>query len=191
MQVFAILAAAAAVTVAQQISSDGGFTGSQGSAAISNPNINNGQQFQNSLVDTSDKGGNFFHDLAGNTFTSSLSNMGLMDNNMINPSRTGVMGNTGATANGADNHIGDVVGAGFWRRDAVFNNFGAYPGWGHHSVGAVAWNYPAVPVMAAPVYGYPVAQPVRVAAPVAHAAFPVAGHVNHNVQDASIIQNQA
>ncbi|KAJ2702237.1 hypothetical protein H4R19_005376 [Coemansia spiralis] len=190
MKVFAVLVTLAAAAVAQQIGSDGGFTASEGSAAVSNANTNNGQQFQNSLVSTGDKGGNFFHDLTGNTFVDSASNLGLMDNNMINPSQTSVAGNSGSTTNGANNHIGDILGQGFWKRDAIFNNnFGAgyVHGFAYHPQAPVAWGYPAVPLVA-PVYGYPVAQPAHFAAP---AAYYPAAHINHNVQSADIVQNQA
>ncbi|KAJ2770085.1 hypothetical protein IWQ56_002300 [Coemansia nantahalensis] len=217
MQLFATLLVAASAVMAQQIGSDQGTTVSSGPSAISNPNVNNGQQFQNSLVSAGSKGGNVFEGLTGNTFVDSASNMGMSDNNMINPAHTSVQGNSGATANGEGNFIGDMFQGGFMRRDAVFNNFGAagYPhgfvhngfpvvGAGYAHPGFVHAGYPmavAQPMyarpypVAAPV-AYPVAAPVAhaaypVAAPVAHAAYPVAGHVNHNVQSASIVQNQA
>ncbi|KAJ1833461.1 hypothetical protein LPJ63_002739 [Coemansia sp. RSA 2711] len=175
MKFFATLAIAATAVVAQQVGSDSGPTVADGPAAVSHPNINHGQQTQNSLVDGSDKGGNVFHGLEGNTFNDILSNTGLSDNNFINPSQASVSGNQGPTTNGRDNNIGDILtgfGGALHRRDAVFNN---YP----HSA---AWGHPAAVPVFAPVIGYP-AYP--------HPGFAVpGGHVNHNVQDAAIVQNQ-
>ncbi|KAJ2500618.1 hypothetical protein GGH96_002563 [Coemansia sp. RSA 1972] len=184
MKFFATIALAATAVVAQQIGSSGGPSVSDGEAAVSNPNINNGLQLQNSLADSSDKGGNFFHGLEGNTFTDALSNTGISDNNMINPSTNSVSGNSGATTNGHANQIGDIVHglAGFGgqfrrstirRRDAVVNNFDHSAAWGHPVQG--------VPVFA-PVVGFPVRP---------HPGFAGPGeHVNHNVQNAAIVQNQ-
>ncbi|KAJ1745678.1 hypothetical protein LPJ58_006032 [Coemansia sp. RSA 1591] len=187
MKFFATIALAATAAVAQQIGSNGGPSVSDGEAAVSHPNINNGLQLQNSLADSSDKGGNFFHNLEGNTFTDALSNTGISDNNMVNPSNNHVSGNSGATTNGEGNQIGDIVHglAGFGgfggqfrrraihRRDAVVNNFDHSAAWGHPAQG--------VPVFA-PVVGFP-ARP--------HPGFAGPGaHVNHNVQDAAIVQNQ-
>ncbi|KAJ2146231.1 hypothetical protein IW136_000666 [Coemansia sp. RSA 678] len=222
MKFFATIALAATVAVAQQIGSSGGPSVSDGEAAVSHPNINNGLQLQNSLADSSDKGGNFFHGLEGNTFTDALSNTGISDNNMVNPSNDHVSGNSGPTTNGHGNQIGDIVhglagfggfGGQFRRRDVEFNNFGAPVGFavpgqgapilgdGVHAVVAfddrmfrrdavvnnfdhsAAWGHPVqgVPVFA-PVVGFP-ARP--------HPGFAGPGaHVNHNVQDAAIVQNQ-
>ncbi|KAJ2803535.1 hypothetical protein H4R20_002856 [Coemansia guatemalensis] len=177
MKFFATLALAVTAVVAQQIGSDGGPTVADGPSAVSNPNINNGQQAQNSLVDGSDKGGNVFQGLSGNTFTDSTTNFGLSDSNFINPSKTSVSGNSGATTNGAGNQIGDILSGAtgfgpFRKRDAVFNNYD-HPAWGYQ---------PAFPIYA-PVYGFPVYPHPGFAAPVAS--------VNHNGQNAAIVQNQA
>ncbi|KAJ2269986.1 hypothetical protein EV176_004432 [Coemansia sp. RSA 451] len=216
MKFFATIALAATAAVAQQIGSNGGPSVSDGEAAVSHPNINNGLQLQNSLADSSDKGGNFFHNLQGNTFTDALSNTGISDNNMVNPSNNHVSGNSGATTNGEGNQIGDIVhglagfggfGGQFRRRNVEFNNGGPPVGFDYspfrdyslespfgvpvrkrdavvnnfdHSA---AWGHPAqgVPVFA-PVVGFP-ARP--------HPGFAGPGaHVNHNVQDAAIVQNQ-
>ncbi|PIA14136.1 hypothetical protein COEREDRAFT_82961 [Coemansia reversa NRRL 1564] len=176
MKFFATLVLAATAVVAQQIGSDSGPTVADGPSAVSNPNINNGQQAQNSLVDGSNKGGNVFQGLTGNTFSDSVSNLGISDNNFVNPSQTSVSGNKGDTANGEGNHIGDFIQAatGFGpirKRDAVFNNFD-HAAWGYH---------PVFPVYA-PVYGVPVYPHPGFVAPVAH--------VNHNSQNAAIVQNQ-
>ncbi|KAJ2119698.1 hypothetical protein IW147_005662 [Coemansia sp. RSA 720] len=184
MKFFTTIALAATAVVAQQVGSSGGPSVSDGENAVSHPNINNGLQLQNSLADSSDKGGNVFHNLEGNTFTNALSNTGISDNNMINPSTDSVSGNSGPTTNGAGNMIGDMVHgiAGFggpmrrravFRRDAVVNNFDHSAAWGHPAQG--------VPVFA-PVVGFPVYPHPGFAGPGAH--------VNHNVQNAAIVQNQ-
>ncbi|KAJ2780611.1 hypothetical protein H4R18_003367 [Coemansia javaensis] len=232
MQIFATLVIAATAAFAQQIGSDQGPTVASGPSAVDNPNVNNGQQFTNSVVDTSSKGGNVFEGLTGNTFTDSISNFGASDNNVINPQQTHVQGNSGPTANGQDNFLGNFFADGrgfFHRRDAVFNNnYGAPYA---HAVDHVGFAHAYAPHPAAvyqPVYAHPAIiqayQPVHPAAyalprverpvhadypvrpeypaphaeyPAAHAEYPVAhagypaAHINHNVQSASIVQNQA
>ncbi|KAJ2161139.1 hypothetical protein GGF46_001729 [Coemansia sp. RSA 552] len=186
MKFFATLALFASVAVAQQIGSDGGPNVSNGESAVSHPNINNGQQFQNSLVDASDKGGNVFHGLDGNTFNDVTSNTGISDNNMVNPSSSSTSGNQGPTTNGEGNQIGDVLasvpgigglgfgGPGFFKRDAIFNNGIPHsPVWGHPVPVPVF-----APVVGAPIYPHP-------------GFAPVGAHVNHNSQNAAIVQNQA
>ncbi|KAJ1847266.1 hypothetical protein LPJ73_004297 [Coemansia sp. RSA 2703] len=205
MKFFAAILVAATAVVAQQIGSEEGPSVSSGPTAVSNPNVNNGWQAQNSLFDSGHKGGNVFQDLVGNTFSDSVSNTATNDNNFVNPSQTKVSGNTGATTNGEGNHIGDVFSQGFGgfapfgKRDAVFNNYG----YGHAGYPAVYGGYHS----AAPVYAHPVAYaparpvayaPVRPVSyapvrPVTYApayapAFPA--QYNHNVQKASIVQNQ-
>ncbi|KAJ2803534.1 hypothetical protein H4R20_002855 [Coemansia guatemalensis] len=218
MQIFATLLVAASAVLAQQIGSEQGPDVASGPSAVSNPNVNNGQQFQNSLVSSGSKGGNVFEDLVGNTFIDTTSNVGISDNNFVNPSTTSVSGNTGATTNGEGNHIGDFIGGlpgglpiglgvggpvGFHKRDAVFNNYGhGHPG---YPVGYAPHGAP-VHVLPAPVYAHPVYAPVHhvpVSYPVAAphpAAYPVAaprpvgypvGQFNHNSQNAAIVQNQA
>ncbi|KAJ2782113.1 hypothetical protein H4R18_002481 [Coemansia javaensis] len=180
MKLLAVLSAIAAVAVAQQVGSSGGSTFSEGENAVSNSNVNNDQQFQNSVVSAGEKGGNVFHGLDGNAFADSISNMGLADGNFVNPAQTSVSGNSGPTANGGSNFLGNAINGGFGfgphrKRDAVFNNFGPAP----------AWGYPGAAPAFAPVYAIPVyAHPAR------YAPVPVAGHINHNVQSAAIVQNQ-
>ncbi|KAJ2831209.1 hypothetical protein J3B01_005440 [Coemansia erecta] len=217
MKFFATIALAATVAVAQQIGSSGGPSVSDGEAAVSHPNINNGLQLQNSLADSSDKGGNFFHNLQGNTFTDALSNTGISDNNMVNPSNNHVSGNSGATTNGEGNQIGDIVhglagfggfGGQFRRRDLVFNNVGApvgvdvnpfldvavvaYPFAGQfHRRDAVVNNFDHSAALGHPAQGVPVFAPVVGFPARPHPGFAGPGaHVNHNVQDAAIVQNQ-
>ncbi|KAJ2077577.1 hypothetical protein H4R24_005049 [Coemansia sp. RSA 988] len=212
MQIFATLLVAASAVLAQQIGSDQGPNVASGPSAVSNPNVNNGQQLQNSLVSSGSKGGNVFEDLVGNTFIDTTSNVGISDNNFVNPSTTTVSGNSGATTNGEGNHIGDFVsgipgglGFGFRKRDAVFNNYGyghgrpGYPvGYAPHGAPvhvqpAPVYAHPAyVPVQHVPV-SYPVAAPRPVGYPVAAprpVGYPV-GQFNHNSQNAAIVQNQA
>ncbi|KAJ2723483.1 hypothetical protein GGI07_002607 [Coemansia sp. Benny D115] len=195
MQIYATLLVAASVVLGQQIGSDGGPAVSNGENAISNPNVNNGWQSQNSLFNTGDSGSNVFSGLKDNTFNSAVSNSATNDNNFVNPSQSHVTGNNGATTNGEANHIGDVftgghgfapVGVagfgGFFKRDAVFNNGFVHDGFAHPVVAAgYPYEHVAVhPGFAHPGFGYP--------AGFAHPGF--GGHVNHNFQDASIVQNQ-
>ncbi|KAJ1877120.1 hypothetical protein H4R99_007152 [Coemansia sp. RSA 1722] len=183
MQIFATLLIAATAVIAQQVGSDSGPAVSNGESAVSNPNVNNGWQSQNSLFNTGESGGNVFSGLKDNKFSTSISNSATNDNNFVNPSQTQVQGNTGSTANGEANHIGDFVSGaggfapfggawgGFRKRDAVFNNYG----YGH----------------GVPVYAHPIAfAPVAPFYPHPGFGYPVAGPVNHNIQDASIVQNQ-
>ncbi|KAJ2612938.1 hypothetical protein H4S08_002473 [Coemansia sp. RSA 1365] len=191
MKFFATLAIVASVAVAQQVGSDQGGTFASNPSAVSHPNINNAEQAQNSLITGGSKGGNVFSGLKDNTFIDSASNVGISDNNMINPSQNVVSGNTGPSTNGEGNQIGDIIAAVrrraigrrdvinrrdvIRRRDAVFNNAPHSAAWGHPT---------SVPVFA-PVAGLPVYP---------HHGVPVPGaHVNHNrnSQDATIIQNQA
>ncbi|KAJ2785131.1 hypothetical protein H4R18_000719 [Coemansia javaensis] len=191
----ALVAAAATVVVAQEVGSSGGPVIAEGPSAVSNANINNGEQFQNSVVSAGDKGGNVFHGLEGNTFTDSISNVGLSDNNIVNPGSTSVSGNSGPTANGASNFIGDFFGgaehggrAPYGKRDAVFNNNNNNYGWAHPAVVPAAY---APAVYTVPVYAHPAHYYGPAAfAPHYYGPAPVAGHVNHNVQSAAIVQNQ-
>ncbi|KAJ1821843.1 hypothetical protein LPJ56_003167, partial [Coemansia sp. RSA 2599] len=133
-------------------SSDG--KASTGPAAVSHPNENNGWQSQNSLFNNANTGGNVFSGLHGNTFDSSVKNTAFSDNNAVNPSEAQVSGNSGSTANGVNNHIGDVVPGvnefaafavpvaaaaapvnypGFHKRDVQFNN--VFPGHPHEAPG--------------------------------------------------------
>ncbi|KAJ2001434.1 hypothetical protein H4R26_004137 [Coemansia thaxteri] len=160
MQIFATLVVAATAVLAQQIGSEQGPSVSSGEVALSNPNVNNGWQSQNSLINNGQDGGNVFHGLQGNTFNTGFSNSAISDSNFINPSQSHVAGNSGATTNGQGNFIGDFFAggpAGFHKRDAVFNNFGHGYGYGHggYDRGYAAPAYER-PVYAAPVYERPV-----------------------------------
>ncbi|KAJ2702236.1 hypothetical protein H4R19_005375 [Coemansia spiralis] len=110
VKVFAVVLALAAAATAQDVFADGGETESNGPAAVNHKNENSGTQVTNSLMDTGNKGGNSFKDLTGNTFSSNASNEGTSDSNIINSSNTKVSGNTGNTANGNHNRIGDDDG---------------------------------------------------------------------------------
>ncbi|KAJ2783961.1 hypothetical protein GGI15_002417 [Coemansia interrupta] len=193
MQIFATLLIAASAVLAQQVGSSEGPAVSNGETAVSNPNVNNGWQAQNSLFSSGETGGNVFSGLKDNKFSSSVSNTATNDNNFVNPSQSLVSGNTGSTTNGEHNQIGDIVsGAGqfapiggwgaFRKRDAIFNNGydRGYPVafYGH----PYEFAHVAAPVYAHPGYAHPgYVQP----------GYPVGGAVNHNFQDASIVQNQA
>ncbi|KAJ2355315.1 hypothetical protein IWW50_000673 [Coemansia erecta] len=201
MQIFATLLVAATAVIAQQVGSDQGPTVASGPSAVSNPNVNNGEQFTNSLLSTGNEGHNIFEGLEGNSFSNVKSNTGMSDNNFVNPSTSHVQGNTGATANGEHNNIGDFFDAGgfvpFHKRDAIFNNgagfgYGGYPAVGGYAPHAVYAQPAYAPVYAHPAYAPVYAHPAAYARPVAAhpAAFPV-GQINHNQQNAAIVQNQA
>ncbi|KAJ2467138.1 hypothetical protein GGI02_004133 [Coemansia sp. RSA 2322] len=208
MQIFATLVVAATAVLAQQIGSEEGPSVSNGPTALSNPNVNNGWQSQNSLINNGVDGGNVFEGLSGNTFNKALSNSAISDTNFINPSQSHVAGNNGPTTNGEGNMIGDFFGggaAGFHRRDAVFNNYGY--GHGRGGYAAPAYEHPAYvrpevyvrpvvydrpEVYARPVvYDRPVAyrRPESYGRPAEAYGGHYAGRVNHNFQDASIVQN--
>ncbi|KAJ2440729.1 hypothetical protein GGF42_007533 [Coemansia sp. RSA 2424] len=157
MQIFATLVVAATAVLAQQIGSEQGAAVSSGETALSHPNVNNGWQAQNSLISTGSDGGNVFSGLHGNKFSTSLSNGAMSDNNFINPSQTQTSGNTGSTANGANNHIGDFFNApvAFRRRDVSFNNVGGYGHGGYDRGYDRSYVVPA-PVYEVPVYEHPV-----------------------------------
>ncbi|KAJ2837987.1 hypothetical protein FBU31_001028 [Coemansia sp. 'formosensis'] len=155
MQIFATLVVAATAVLAQQIGSEQGPSVSSGETALSHANVNKGWQSQNSLVNTGSDGGNVFHGLHGNTFNTGFTNSAVSDNNFINPSSSQTMGNSGSTANGAENHIGDIFNgqAFFGKRDVEFNNFGH--GRGSYPV-ANYGGYDRGYVVPAPVYERPV-----------------------------------
>ncbi|KAJ2590299.1 hypothetical protein H4R99_007153, partial [Coemansia sp. RSA 1722] len=156
MQIFATLLIAASAVVAQQVGSSSDGKASTGPNAVTNPNVNNGWQAQNTLFNSANTGGNVFSGLQGNSFDHSVSNTAFNDNNAVNPSQAQVAGNSGDTANGANNHIGDVVpgssgfvgfaGAvpglypGFHKRGVEFNN--VIPGHAHQEF--APFGYPAV-----------------------------------------------
>ncbi|KAJ2723484.1 hypothetical protein GGI07_002608 [Coemansia sp. Benny D115] len=205
MKFFTAIIVAATAVVAQQIGSEEGPSVASGPSAVSNPNVNNGWQAQNSLFNSGSDGGNVFEHLTGNTFNKAVSNSATNDNNFVNPSQVHVSGNTGPTTNGEGNHIGDVFSdgfrgfggfGGFHKRDAVFNNYGfghGYAGYpavygGYHPQVASVYPVPYQPIAyapARPVAYAPIARPV-----VGYPGYP-ASRVNHNVQNASIVQNQA
>ncbi|KAJ2720517.1 hypothetical protein GGI07_004562 [Coemansia sp. Benny D115] len=107
-QVFAATALAApALIKRQEFEVESGDSVSGGPAAVSNPNVNNGQQIDSSLITSGSDGANNFANVFGSSFTKVNSNSANKDNIVINPSTTTINGNSGATANGAHNNIGD------------------------------------------------------------------------------------
>ncbi|KAJ2715220.1 hypothetical protein H4R19_001320 [Coemansia spiralis] len=118
MKLSAVLLILASVVAAQSIDSQGGETVSGGPAAVNHQNSNSGSQTSNSLVDMANKGSNKLSDLKNNSFSSSSSNNASSDNNMINGSTTSTSGNTGTTANGEGNKMGDRRA----KRDVVINH---------------------------------------------------------------------
>ncbi|KAJ1662575.1 hypothetical protein IW140_005285 [Coemansia sp. RSA 1813] len=111
MKLFTTVIFAAAVALAQQQGSNQGPNLSEGSNAVSNPNENNGVQFQGSLVDGSQSGGNVIGHggEVGNSFNHQAENQAILDSNFVNPSKNDISGNRGDTANGAGNNIGDIL----------------------------------------------------------------------------------
>ncbi|KAJ2554005.1 hypothetical protein EV175_002739 [Coemansia sp. RSA 1933] len=198
MKFFAALVVATTAVLAQQQEGNQGPNLSEGPSAVSNPNVNNGWQAQGSFFDSSSSGHNDISGEVGNSFNHQASNSAIMDSNFINPSKSSISGNVGDTANGEGNAIGDIFGAGgFFKRDAVLNNFGGFGGraYGGHYGAPVAYAAPHPIAYVAPhpiAYAAPVAyvapRPVAYAAPrpVAYGA----ASYNHNVQDGSIVQNQ-
>ncbi|KAJ2713510.1 hypothetical protein H4R19_002213 [Coemansia spiralis] len=156
--------AAPALLRRQDIAAASGDSVSGGPAAVSNPNVNNGEQTDSSLIVSGGASdGDFINNAFGNSITHVNSNQANKGNLVINPSFTTSDGNSGATANGNQNHLGDSqdMYPGLWRRDVVFNN------------------------------GRPHAQPVAAPPGAVQLVARPPGHVNANHQDASIVQNQA
>ncbi|KAI9499829.1 hypothetical protein GGI25_005571 [Coemansia spiralis] len=160
MKLFTTLLLAATAVLAQVQEENQGPNLSSGSAAVSNPNTNNGEQFQGSFVDSSSSGQNVIDGRVSNSFNNKAANEAILGSNFVNPSKSSISGNVGDTASGTDNLIGDIFhgarrsvpfGA-FRRRDAVFNNFGEIvPNRGHFGIDS------GVVVIDAPIGLYPVA----------------------------------
>ncbi|KAJ2793944.1 hypothetical protein H4R21_005695 [Coemansia helicoidea] len=92
----------------EAIEAAGGDNVSGGPAAVSNPNVNNGDQVDSSLMVNGGEGdGDFINNAFGNSITHVNSNQSNKGNLVINPSMTTSDGNSGATANGNQNHLGD------------------------------------------------------------------------------------
>ncbi|KAJ2780606.1 hypothetical protein H4R18_003362 [Coemansia javaensis] len=106
MKIFTAILLFASAVAAQEIAGSGGEVIADGPAAVSDTNINSGTQSTNSLFDNSSKGGNTLDHLNNNSFKESTSNTGVSNNNIVNPSSSGVSGNTGNTANGHGNKVG-------------------------------------------------------------------------------------
>ncbi|KAJ2848358.1 hypothetical protein GGI22_005749 [Coemansia erecta] len=111
MKLFATVLFAAAIAHAQQQGQNQGPNLSEGSNAVSNPNVNNGDQFQGSFVDSSRSGGNVVgpDGKVGSSFNHQASNSAILDSNFVNPSENSLSGNKGDTANGEGNSIGDII----------------------------------------------------------------------------------
>ncbi|KAJ1668424.1 hypothetical protein EV178_000455 [Coemansia sp. RSA 1646] len=149
MRTVSALFVAASAVVAQEIGFTGGASLSDGTNAITNPNINNGVQWDSSLASggaTSPSAGpTTFNDIVGSSFTNVNANTAIKDNLVNNPSVSHVKGNDGWTANGDSNGMGPVqnlFGAdatGFRRRgDVVFAD-------NHHQVQSQVANEQALP----------------------------------------------
>ncbi|KAI9503540.1 hypothetical protein GGI25_003663 [Coemansia spiralis] len=161
----------------QEIEAETGDSVSNGPAAVSNPNINNGLQIDSSLIGKGEEGQNIISNVFGASFTNVKSNTANKDNIVINPTTVNTSGNEGSTANGKGNNIGDsnTVVPGLRRRDV-------------RAAGGVLESYYVQPVYAhAPIYAAP---GPAIAFPNFGYGGPYAGHANYNFQDASIVQNQ-
>ncbi|KAJ2777636.1 hypothetical protein H4R18_005047 [Coemansia javaensis] len=162
--------AAPALVRRQAIEAEAGDSVSGGPSAISNPTINNGDMIDSSLITNGSEGeGDLVNNAFGNSITHINSNQANKDNLVINPTFVSSGGNSGSTANGNQNHLGDSqdVYPGFIRRrDAIVTNASFNPQF------AAGFGYPQAAY--APVFaGY---QPPT---------------INGQVQNAAIIQNQA
>ncbi|KAI8326464.1 hypothetical protein GQ54DRAFT_267736, partial [Martensiomyces pterosporus] len=105
----ALLVAASATALAQEIGFSGGSNAVTGSNAISNPNVNNGWQSDSSLFASgSGESGSLFNNVVGSSFSTVNSNSAVKDNIINNPTQSHVQGNEGWTANGDSNNLGPV-----------------------------------------------------------------------------------
>ncbi|KAJ2595907.1 hypothetical protein EV177_008039 [Coemansia sp. RSA 1804] len=145
MRTVSALIAAASAVVAQEIGFSGGASFSDGTNAISNPNVNNGWQSDSSLISSggtsASAGPTTFNDVVGSSFTNINANTAIKDNLVNNPSVSQVKGNDGWTANGDSNALGPVQNlfGGFARRgDVVFAD-------NHHQVQSQLVNEQALP----------------------------------------------
>ncbi|KAJ2077747.1 hypothetical protein H4R24_004934 [Coemansia sp. RSA 988] len=104
----------------QEIEAEGGDAVSGGPAAISSPNINNGEQIDSSLITGKSGAGDIINNPVGNSVTNVNTNSSNKGNIVINPSVITSNGNSGLTANGDDNAMGasQEVGPGKFRRRA-------------------------------------------------------------------------
>ncbi|KAJ1798730.1 hypothetical protein LPJ75_006795, partial [Coemansia sp. RSA 2598] len=105
----------------QEVSSSNGAAVSSGSSAVSNPNINNGNQIDSSLIvggpaagageveaqDPGSAGDKVFADVMGASFTEINTNSANKDNIVANAHITTINGNEGETINGEASNIGD------------------------------------------------------------------------------------
>ncbi|KAJ2342920.1 hypothetical protein GGF43_005816, partial [Coemansia sp. RSA 2618] len=157
---------------AQEIEAEAGDSVSGGPAAISSPNVNNGNSVDSSLITNGGADqGDFINNAFGNSITHVNSNSANKDNIVINPTTVTTDGNSGLTANGNANALGNTQN-GFIRKRDSWVTGGTFES---HSDGFVPF--------------YPGFVPLYAPAPIFYA--PVGPQVNHNQQNAAIVQNQA
>ncbi|KAJ1949577.1 hypothetical protein EC988_004719 [Linderina pennispora] len=200
--ILAALAIASPVHRRQQVGSAQGDAIDTGANAISSPNINEGTQVEDSIIDNSSDAGSTSAGNFGTSVTKVNSNSVNKGNIVVNPSTTTTSGNTGTTVDGFGNQVGDdfgilpfltdflakrdiveralakrdIVERGPVRRSAIF----ASPDFvDPFDLGYFPGQY--LPV------GFPVDVPV--ALPVGFAVAPGSSH--NQVQNAGIVQNQA
>ncbi|KAI8319982.1 hypothetical protein GQ54DRAFT_12050, partial [Martensiomyces pterosporus] len=173
----------------QEIASDGGDSISGGPAAISDTDVNSGTKIDSSVISNGSEGENSFANVFGSSFTKVTSNSSNKGNININPSSTVINGNSGQTANGVGNGVGDVENGGHRRRAASVDRRGVFVGDRPIDNAVVViggdsfFNDPLVvhdPFVDGLLFDYP--HDPRFGPP--------AGHVNVNHQDATIVQNQ-
>ncbi|KAJ2882695.1 hypothetical protein IWW38_005625 [Coemansia aciculifera] len=170
MRAFTALIVSTVAVAAQEIGFTGGPSVASGTSAINAPNVNNGWQADSSLFASGDSAApNTFNGVFNSHFTSINSNLAASDNLLNNPGLVMVGGNSGWTANGANNVMGpvqnDFSGA-FVRRsgDVIFAN-------GYHGAGPIVSLPPIVyhPVPApytAPIVVIPKPAPIAYSPPV-------------------------
>ncbi|KAJ1665185.1 hypothetical protein IWW47_002743 [Coemansia sp. RSA 2052] len=153
MRAFTALIVSTVAVAAQEIGFTGGPSIASGTSAINAPNVNNGWQADSSLFASGNSAApNTFNGVFNSHFTNINSNLAAGDNLLNNPGLAKVAGNSGWTANGANNVMGPVqndFGGAFVRRsgDVFFAN-------GYHGAGPV--------VSLPPIVYHPVSAPYTV-----------------------------
>ncbi|ORX66222.1 hypothetical protein DL89DRAFT_270396 [Linderina pennispora] len=104
------LAIASPVHRRQQVGSAQGDAIDTGANAISSPNINEGTQVEDSIIDNSSDAGSTSAGNFGTSVTKVNSNSVNKGNIVVNPSTTTTSGNTGTTVDGFGNQVGDDFG---------------------------------------------------------------------------------
>ncbi|KAJ1890696.1 hypothetical protein LPJ66_007325 [Kickxella alabastrina] len=187
----------------QDIEAESGNQVSGGPSSISTPTVNNGQLLDSSFVSSGTAGSDVYANNIGTSFTTVNSNSANKGNINNNVHVTTVNGNSGLTANGANNNIGGAQNAYypadifsiFTKRDSVVTGAKPvdHPVLTAAAVGEPVYAYPGYPGYGYPGYGYPsYIYPSYGYPDYGHLAygFGAPAHVSTKGQDASIVQNQ-